>query len=149
MKRRGATIVFSTHQMEMVEELCESIVLIDRGRVVIGGSVRDVRRSGGRQVVRIAVDGDPAMRWLADIPGVKVVRPGQDYTELDVEPGTDPESVLRAALDHPGVRVTQFLIDDPSIEDIFLERVGRRPGDVQDLGGGSAAVPEPLTGAAR
>ena len=69
MKRRGATIVFSTHQMEMVEELCESVVLIDRGRVVLGGSVREVRRSTGRQVIRLAVDGDTELAWLRDVPG--------------------------------------------------------------------------------
>jgi ABC-2 type transport system ATP-binding protein len=133
MQRRGATIVFSTHQMDMVEELCESVVLMDRGRVLLGGAIRDVRRSTGRQIVRIAVDGDTTMPWLASIPGVRVVRPGLDYTELDVTPGTDPETVLRAALDHPGVRVTQFLIDDPSIEEIFVEKVGRRPSDVPGL----------------
>jgi len=61
MKTRGKTLIFSTHQMETVEELCESIAILDRGRVVIGGSVREVRRSTGRQVVRVAVDGDPEM----------------------------------------------------------------------------------------
>jgi ABC-2 type transport system ATP-binding protein len=135
MKARGATIVFSTHQMEQVEELCESVVLIDHGKVVVGGSVRDVKRSTGRQVVRIAVDGDGSMPWLADVPGVRVVRPGQDFTELDVDQGIDPESVLRAALDHDGVRVTQFVIADPSIEDIFIEKVGHRATEVEHLGG--------------
>src|SRR5215212_3756437 len=111
MRDRGSTIVFSTHQMEMVEELCESVVLIDRGRVVLGGPVREVRRSTGRQVIRLAVDGDTEMAWLADVPGVRVVRPGEDYAELDVEQSVDPESVLRAAMDR-GKRVTQFLIAD-------------------------------------
>jgi ABC-2 type transport system ATP-binding protein len=134
MKRRGATIVFSTHQMDQVEELCESVVLIDHGRVLLSGPIREVRRSTGRQIVRLAVDGDTTMPWLASIPGVRVVRPGQDYTELDVDPAIDPETVLRAALEHPGVRVTQFLIDDPSIEEIFIEKVGRRPTEVQHLG---------------
>jgi ABC-2 type transport system ATP-binding protein len=138
MKARGATIVFSTHQMEQVEELCESVVLIDHGKVVVGGSVRDVKRSTGRQVVRIAVDGDGSMPWLADVPGVRVVRPGQDFTELDVDQGIDPESVLRAALDHDGVRVTQFVIADPSIEDIFIEKVGHRATEVEHLGGSAA-----------
>jgi ABC-2 type transport system ATP-binding protein len=132
MRNRGATIVFSTHQMEMVEELCESVVLIDRGRVVLGGTVRDVRRSTGRQVIRLAVDGDTQLAWLTDVPGVKVVRPGQDYAELDVEQSVDPETVLRAALDR-GLRVTQFLIADPSIEDIFIEKVGRRPTEIEHL----------------
>ena len=139
MRNRGATIVFSTHQMEMVEELCESVVLIDRGKVVLGGSVREVRRSTGRQVIRLAVDGDTELKWLADVPGVKVVRPGQDYAELDVEQSVDPEMVLRAALDR-GKRVTQFLIDDPSIEDIFIEKVGRRPTEEQHLAGVAAGT---------
>ena len=141
MKRRGATIVFSTHQMDQVEELCESVVLIDRGHVVLGGSIRDVKRSTGRQVVRIAVDGDASMPWLASIPGVRVVRPGLDYTELDVDQGIDPETVLRAALDHAGVRVTRFEIADPSLEEIFIEKVGRRPTEEAHLGDASTPAP--------
>jgi ABC-2 type transport system ATP-binding protein len=143
MRDRGTTIVFSTHQMDMVEELCESVLLIDRGRVVLGGPVREVRRSTGRQVIRLAVEGDTAMPWLSEIPGVRVVRPGQDYSELDIDRSVDPESVLRAALDR-GKRVTQFLIDDPSIEEIFIEKVGRRPTEVQHLTGhpdGAASEP--------
>jgi ABC-2 type transport system ATP-binding protein len=148
MKRRGATIVFSTHQMEMVEELCESVVLIDRGKVVLGGPVREVRRSTGRQVIRLAVDGDTELAWLADVPGVKVVRPGLDYAELDVEQSVDPETVLRAALDR-GKRVTQFLIDDPSIEEIFIEKVGRRPTEEQHLVGAPVDGHEPAPAVTR
>ena len=143
MKARGATIVFSTHQMDQVEELCESVVLIDHGQVVVGGSVRDVKRSTGRRVVRLAVDGDGSMPWLASVPGVRVVRPGQDYAELDVDPGIDPESVLRAALDRPDVRVTHFEIADPSIEDIFIGKVGHRATEVQHLGNAGTGAAGP------
>jgi ABC-2 type transport system ATP-binding protein len=145
MRDRGTTIVFSTHQMDMVEELCHSVVLIDKGRVVLGGPVREVRRSTGRQVIRLAVDGDTEMPWLAEIPGVRVVRPGQDYSELDVDRSVDPETVLRAALDR-GARVTQFLIDDPSIEEIFIEKVGHRSTEVQHLAGpaDAASAREPV-----
>jgi ABC-2 type transport system ATP-binding protein len=139
MRSRGSTIVFSTHQMDQVEELCESVILIDRGRVVLGGPVREVRRSTGRQAVRIAVDGDTELRWLADLPGVHVVRPGLDYTDFDVDRSVDPESLLRAALDR-GARVTEFLIKDPSIEEIFIEKVGRRPTEVEHLAGPSSAA---------
>jgi ABC-2 type transport system ATP-binding protein len=148
MKRRGATIVFSTHQMDQVEELCESVVLIDRGKVLLGGPLRDVKRSTGRQVVRLAVDGDGSMPWLSSVPGVRVVRPGQDYTELDVDQGIDPESVLRAALDHPGVRVTRFEIADPSIEEIFIEKVGRKPTEESHLEAAPASSGGASTGAA-
>jgi ABC-2 type transport system ATP-binding protein len=150
MRNRGTTLVFSTHQMEMVEELCESVALIDRGRLVLAGPIRDVKRATGRQVVRLALEGrtiegngagnaagadTPA--WLASLPGVRVSRSGQDYAELDVDRGVDPESILRAALDH-GERVTNFLIADPSIEDIFIERVGRKPSEDRHLAGTAA-----------
>src|SRR6185295_1589780 len=94
MRGRGTTLVFSTHQMEMVEELCESVALIDKGRLVLGGSIRDVKRSTGRQVVRLALDDKAidgrsidgsgvaeAPAWLSSMPGVRVSRPGHDYVE--------------------------------------------------------------------
>jgi ABC-2 type transport system ATP-binding protein len=151
MRGRGTTLVFSTHQMEMVEELCESVALIDKGRLVLAGALRDVKRSTGRRVVRLAVegkdidDGAAAPPWLAKVPGVRVSRPGQDYTELDVPRDMDPEMILRAALDS-GERVTNFLIADPSIEEIFIERVGRPPSEDHHLaatasaGGATAAA---------
>ncbi len=124
LRDRGKTLVFSTHQMEQVEELCDSIVIFDRGRVVAGGTVRDVRRSTGRQVVRLAVEGDPQIAWLEEIRGVRVGRRGRDYVEAEVSAGADPEAVLREALKR-GCRVRQFEIADPSLESIFIERVGR------------------------
>ena len=124
MKDRGKTLIFSTHQMETVEELCQAIAILDRGRVVVYGSVRDVRRSSGRQMVRLAVDGDPEIAWLGTLDGVRVSRRGQDYTEAEVAPGHDPELVLREAL-RRGRRVLHFEIADPSLEEIFIEHVGQ------------------------
>ena len=124
MKDRGKTLIFSTHQMETVEELCESIAILDRGRVVIGGSVRDVRRSSGRQMVRLAVDGDPEIAWLGTMDGVRVARRGQDYTEAEVSRGHDPALVLQTALAR-GCQVRHFEIADPSLEEIFIEQVGQ------------------------
>jgi ABC-2 type transport system ATP-binding protein len=124
MKDRGKTLIFSTHQMETVEELCESIAILDRGRVVVGGSVRDVRRSTGRQMVRVAVQGDPEIAWLGTLDGVRVTRRGQDYVEAEVAPGHDPGAVLRAALSR-GCEVRHFEMADPSLEQIFIERVGQ------------------------
>ena len=146
MRKRGTTLIFSTHQMEMVEELCEAVVLIDRGRLVLGGPILDVKRSSGRQVVRLGVEGDTALPWLAELEGVSVVRSGEDYTELDVR-GRDPQDVLSAALAR-GERVTQFLIADPSIEQIFIERVGRAPSEDQHLAT-AGEVPPPTFWVAR
>ena len=119
LKDRGKTIVFSTHQMETVEEMCESIAILDRGRVVVAGSVRDVR-----QMVRLAVQGDSEIAWLGTLDGVHVTRRGQDYTEAEVAPGHDPGAILAAALSR-GCEVRHFQMTDPSLEQVFIERVGQ------------------------
>ena len=125
MRDRGKTLIFSTHQMETVEELCESIAIMDRGRVVVNGPVRDVKRAMGRQVVRLATDDGQDAEWLARLPGVAITATRADYVELHVTADLDPESILRAAIDR-GERVTRFEIADPSLEEIFIEHVGRR-----------------------
>ena len=132
MRERGKTLIFSTHQMETVEELCESIAIVDQGRVVISGAVRDVKRSMHRQVVRLAIDGDgDGAGWLAELPGVTVVAQRADYVELQVPADRDPATILRTALDR-GERVTRFEISDPSLEEVFIEHVGRRAVDEEE-----------------
>jgi ABC-2 type transport system ATP-binding protein len=129
MKQRGKTLIFSTHQMETVEELCESIAILDRGRVVVSGAVRDVKRAMGRQVVRLATDGDGhGVSWLGELAGVTVTAQREDYVELHVPADRDPETVLRAAIER-GDRVTRFEITEPSLEEIFIEHVGHRAVD--------------------
>jgi ABC-2 type transport system ATP-binding protein len=126
MRERGKTLIFSTHQMEQVEELCESIAIVDRGRVVVSGAVRDVKRAMNRRVVRLATDGDGhGVEWLGSVPGVSVTAEREDFVELRVPSDRDPEEILREAL-RRGNRVTRFEIAEPSLEEIFVEYVGRR-----------------------
>ncbi|HET6380707.1 MAG TPA: ATP-binding cassette domain-containing protein [candidate division Zixibacteria bacterium] len=128
MRDRGKTLIFSTHQMEQVEELCEAICIIDRGRVVVHGPVRDVKRAMGRQVVRFATDGDGhGAAWLGTLKEVTIGAQRADYVELNVPAGTDPQIILRAALER-GERVTRFELGEPSLEEVFIEHVGR-PAD--------------------
>jgi ABC-2 type transport system ATP-binding protein len=142
MKARGKTLIFSTHQMETVEELCETIAIVDQGRVVVSGTVRDVKRAMNRQVVRLATDGDDnGAAWLAELPGVEVTADRQDFLELRVPADQDPELILRRALER-GDRVTRFEISDPSLEEVFVEHVGRRAvsEDEEHLAASSAGV---------
>ncbi|HEX7066928.1 MAG TPA: ATP-binding cassette domain-containing protein [Candidatus Limnocylindria bacterium] len=124
MRDRGKTLIFSTHQMEQVEELCESIAIIDRGRVVVAGGVREVKRAMGRQVVRFATADAGDERWLEGLDGVRIGRRGEDYLELTVPAGTDPQLILQSAMQR-GERVTRFEIGDPSLEEVFIAHVGR------------------------
>jgi ABC-2 type transport system ATP-binding protein len=123
LRDRDKAIVFSTHQMDAVEELCDAIAIIDRGRLVLAGRVPDVKRAAGRVVVRLGVAGDRSLDWLDGIPGATVRRSGLDYHELELRDGADPESILGQALAHHEY-VTRFEIAEPSIEDIFIDRVG-------------------------
>jgi ABC-2 type transport system ATP-binding protein len=125
MRERGKTLIFSTHQMETVEELCDAVAIIDAGRLVANGPTADVKRASGKRVVRLGVAGDPELPWLADLDGIRVGRSGRDYSEIEVVPPRDPETILHAAIQH-GEHVTLFEIADPSLEQVFLDLVGRQ-----------------------
>jgi ABC-2 type transport system ATP-binding protein len=118
--------------MDAVEAMCESVVIIDRGRVVVGGTLRDVKRSTGRRIVKLSIEGDHRLAWIADVPGAAVIRPGVERSEIQLDPGVDPDVILSAALAR-GARVTHFEIADPSLEQVFIDRVGRPAADETTL----------------
>ena len=124
LRDRGRTVVFSTHQMEVAEALCESVAIVDRGRMVVGGPIRDVRRATGRRLVRVAVDGDHRLPWLASVPGTRVIQAGMDRSSVELDPGVEPDEVLAAAM-AAGARVRHFELADPSLEQVFIDVVGR------------------------
>jgi ABC-2 type transport system ATP-binding protein len=136
LRDRGKTLIFSTHQLDQAEELCDSVAIIDHGRVVASGSTRDVKRSTGHQVVRVTTARDGDLAWLRSLPHVTVTRPGEDFTELRVDAGADPQTILRAAM-AKGDDVLRFEVADPSLEEVFVERVG-----ALDLAERTLATPE-------
>jgi len=122
-QRDGATVLFSTHMIEDAEKICERVCMIAGARKVLDGSIRDVKRSGGHQHLVVAYEGDPG--FLDDSSIVTATDHGQ-WVEIRLAPGADPQTVLRRALE-TGVRIDRFELAEPSLREIFLERVGRRP----------------------
>jgi ABC-2 type transport system ATP-binding protein len=146
LRDRGKTLIFSTHQMETAEALCESVAIVDRGRAVVSGPLRDVKRSTGRRMVVLGIEGDHRLAWLADVPGTRVIRRGIDRSEVELNRGVEPESVLAAALAR-GLRVTHFEIADASLEQVFIDLVGHPASDDGTLA--PVGVPEAAASAVR
>jgi ABC-2 type transport system ATP-binding protein len=123
LRERGRTIIFSTHQMELAEALCESVAIIDRGRLVAGGSVRSLKRAAGRRMARLAFDHGNGRGWLDGIPGIAVVRAGADYVEVQLADDAGAPDVLKRVLER-GAPVTQFELLEPTLEALFIGLVG-------------------------
>jgi len=122
MRDRGKTIIFSTHQLDDAEELCQDVAIIHRGNLMIAGDVLGVRRSTGRQIVRFAVAGDSGLAWLSGMRDVGVHRRREDYVELSVGDEDSARRVLHEAIDRQ-LPVTRFEISYPSLNDVFLGAV--------------------------
>ncbi|MEO8570425.1 MAG: ATP-binding cassette domain-containing protein [Chloroflexota bacterium] len=140
LRDRGRTLIFSTHQMEVAEAMCESVAIVDHGRLVAGGLVRDLKRASGRRTLRLAASGDLAPSWLSELPGVESVRQDAGGAELELLPEADPAVILAAVVAH-GVMVTRFEVAEPSLEAIFIEHVGRSADDDTTLAPRAAAAP--------
>ncbi|HEY1349487.1 MAG TPA: ATP-binding cassette domain-containing protein [Ktedonobacteraceae bacterium] len=123
MHRRGKTIIFSTHQLEQAEELCQDIIIIKQGHSVVQGNVREVKRQQGRHLARLKLDNDPQALWLEQLAGVQVTRRRQDYIEMQLEASFNPNLIIEAALQHGG-SISLFELAEPSLTEIFIEKVG-------------------------
>lgn len=123
LHQRGKTIIFSTHQLEQVEEMCEDVMIINKGECVVQGSVREVKRQHGKNLVRLKLDNDPQAAWLEEMADVQVLRRRQDYIELQFRANFSPNRIVEEALKHGGL-ISRFEITDPSLTDIFIEKVG-------------------------
>jgi ABC-2 type transport system ATP-binding protein len=141
LRDRGRTVVFSTHQMEVAEAMCEAVAIVDRGRVVVGGPLREVRRSTGRRMVRISVADDHRLPWLSSLPGTRIIQAGMDRSSVELDPGVEPEAVLAAAV-AAGARVLHFEVADPSLEQVFIDHVGHPVDEETHLAPVGAPVAE-------
>jgi ABC-2 type transport system ATP-binding protein len=119
LRRQGRTLVLSSHEMETVERLCDAIALINRGKKVLDGPVREVKSRYGRNAIVLAYEGDGS--FLAGLPGVAKLTDFGRYVELRIGDGADPQQILREAAAR--LRLSRFEIVEPSLRDIFVERV--------------------------
>lgn len=124
LKSEGMTIIFSTHQMAQVEQLCDDICLLDHSKKVLGGSLSEVKRSFGRMTVVLDYDGPEI---LFDGGSPKKLTSHHARKELLLNEGVDAQDILKQAL-AAGARVKHFQLIEPSLNEIFIESVAGRNG---------------------
>lgn len=125
----GKILIFSTHQMEDAEALCDRICLINRGRKVLDGTVTELKSLYTRNRLRIAFEGSDD--FLKDTNLVRHAEHRGNHVEVELQTGADPGDLLRQALSAAQVR--RFEVSEPSLRDIFLMAVGGEDsGEKQD-----------------
>ncbi len=118
MRGQGSTIVLSTHRMEQVEKLCDSICLINKGHNVLDGDLRSIKESYGKNTVSIEFTGSDG---FLSHPAIASVNRFASGAEAKLKPGADPQEILKAALGS-GARINRFELLEPSLNDIFIEK---------------------------
>ena len=125
LKRRGKTVIFSTHLMDNAERLCDSVCIIARGEKVLDGLVTRVKEEHGKRNVALALDGGGMggiASILRDTALVKRADDSNRFFEIEMAPGADPQVLLRRIVDS-GASVQRFEMIQPSLHQIFLEKV--------------------------
>jgi ABC-2 type transport system ATP-binding protein len=123
-KEKGRTIIFSTHQMEQVEQMCDDICLINHSTKVLGGALREVKRRFGKNTVILDYEGADSF-LSSDL--VKQVNRFPNYSEIMLADGADSQEILRRALG-AGARVNRFELVEPTLNQIFIESVTGKNG---------------------
>ena len=120
--RQGVPVIFSSHQLDLVERLCDSVGIINRGRMVATGTVPELRAREGRRELRVMVP-DAAPDWAAGLPGVRIVARQGSEVRLELAEPTDDQKVLEMAL--RAGRVEHFSWRQPTLAELFRDAVAR------------------------
>jgi ABC-2 type transport system ATP-binding protein len=119
LKDAGKAILFSTHRMDQVEKLCDSICLINGGKAVLSGRVRDIKKQYPRDHVVFEFEGDSSFLQHPDVVDAKIY---SGHAEVRLKDGADPQKLLAVAMSK--ARIFRFELMEPSLEEIFIQTVG-------------------------
>jgi ABC-2 type transport system ATP-binding protein len=118
--RAGCCVLFSSHQLDLVEDLCEQVIIIDHGRLVVTGTVDELASSGARRLV-VRIEGERSAAWAQELDGVSVSEVAAGEARLVLDDDIDSDVVLRAAM--AAGRVTEFTFARRRLSEVFREAV--------------------------
>ncbi|CAN5461583.1 ATP-binding cassette domain-containing protein [soil metagenome] len=120
LRDKGKTILFSTHRMEQVEQMCDDICLFNNGKMVLEGNLRKIKKEFGKNTVLVEFQGDGS--FIDKLSGVRINNRSTNFAEIRILDDQNPQSILRSAIEHSEIR--KFELVEPSLNEIFISTVG-------------------------
>ncbi len=128
LRENGKTILFSTHRMEQVEQMCDDICLFNNGKVVLTGNLREIKKNFGKNTVIIEFQGDGS--FLDDLENVRINNRSTNFAEIRILDSQSPQDILKKAISH--AEIHKFQLVEPSLNEIFISTVGEDNIKVQE-----------------
>ncbi len=125
LKEKGTSIIFSSHRMDHVELFCEKLVILVRGKAVLSGYLKDIKKD--YKIKRITIEGDVSKKELQAIEGVITVNKNANSYTVNIK----DESYAKNVFDYLKTRnsITKYAVEEPSLEEIFVAKVGEAYGE--------------------
>ena len=120
LRDNGNTILFSTHRMEQVEQMCDDICLFNNGKAVLNGNLREIKQRYGKNTINIEFEGDDD--FLDELQDVRINNRSANYAEIRVLNGQSMQDILKKAMNH--AEIYKFERVEPSLTEIFISTVG-------------------------
>lgn len=120
LREQGKTILFSTHRMEQVEQMCDDICLFNQGEAVLTGNLRDIKKSFGENTILLEFEGNGA--FLDTLKQVRINNRSTNFAEIRVLDGQKMQDILTLAMEH--AEIHKFERIEPSLTEIFISTVG-------------------------
>jgi len=127
LQSRGTTVIFSTHDMNVAERMCDVIFMIFKGKKVLDGSLNSIQDKYGTDTIRLRTD--VGIEALKNLEGVQKINDLGQIQELRMNPACDPQEILKTVMSR--TRVRSFDIVKPSLHDIFLRIAGPVSNEVR------------------
>ncbi|MCL4549062.1 MAG: ATP-binding cassette domain-containing protein [Bacteroidetes bacterium] len=130
MKQKGKIIIFSTHLMDFAEKMCDHIVMIDHGKIILKGSLAEIKSKYGQRNVSLTHDGD--ISFLKNNPIVEKIEDFGNSTGIKVREASQTQQLLKLLVDR-GVPIKKFDANEISLHEIFIELAGREDGNGKEV----------------
>lgn len=119
LKNKGKAIIFATHRMEQVEQMCDDICLFNKGKVILSGELSEVKKSFGRNTVNLEFRGNGD--FLDKLENVRINNRSTNFAEIRLLDGAESQKILKTAIEH--VEVLRFELVQPTLNEIFISSV--------------------------